>query len=263
MSKLSIFTLSALLIWVTNNQAADIIIPSPISKALQATPKPVIRGQLRAREFTVIAAGMSGKLLDFPVTHGQRIKQGQKIASFNCKIAHADKDVVIAKLNAAKSKLATNKALEQYRNISQLDVILSESEVNIQQAELARIKAVLSECQVKAPFSGIVTEKIAQAHQFIKEGEPMLELVNTSSLELEMVLNSSDLVKFPIGTRFTIKLDEFSKPVSAKIARNIGMIDPISQTIRVIATLLKPPRNLLPGMSGVIKFSQAAPTKKP
>ena len=239
---------------------ADDSVKSPFFKPLLKSQR-VIRGQLKAREFTVISAGLSGKLKRFPITHGQRVKKGQSIAVFNCKMAAAEKAVAVAKLNAAQSKLKVNTELAKYRNISQLEVTLSKSEVAIQRAELSRAQAVLSECTITAPFSGIVTKKIAQAYQYIKEGDPLLELVNTAKLEVEMVIPSRWLTRLPIGTVFTIQLDEIPTPVKAKISRNIGTIDPVSQTIQVIATLTQPAKELLPGMSGEINFPEKKSSK--
>jgi hypothetical protein len=73
------------------------------------------------------------------------------------------------------------------------------------------------------------------------------------------------LKKLANGTVFSLKLDEIDAPVKAKIDRNVGTIDPVSQTIRVIATLLSPPAALLPGMSGEVVFSDgnaASPDNK-
>lgn len=233
---------------------SDDVIKSPLNLLTVPKLKNTLRGQLRARQFTVIAAGLSGKLTSFPVTHGQRISKGQKIAAFDCRMETAEKAVVIAKLNAAKSKLEVNKKLASYKNISLLEVTLAKSEVAIQKAELNKIQAILANCTIKAPFSAIVSNKIAQAHQHVKEGEPLLELIDTRSLEVEMVIPSKRLATIPKGTIFSIQLDEITLPIKAKIDRNVGAIDPVSQTIRVIAKLINPPKSLLPGMSGEIKF---------
>jgi len=234
---------------------SDDLIKSPLTTLTPSKLKNGLRGQLRARQFTTIAAGLSGKLIRFPVTHGQRIIKGQKIAAFDCRMEAAEKAVVVAKLEAAKSKLAVNNKLASYKNISLLEVTLAKSEVAIQKAELNKIQATLANCTIKAPFSGIVSNKIAQAHQYVKEGEPLLELVDTRSLEVEMVIPSKRLITLPKGTVFSLQLDETKNPIKAKIDRNMGTIDPVSQTIRVIAKLINPPKSLLPGMSGEIKFT--------
>lgn len=255
------FQLIALLSYcVITAAVADNVVPSPVTaKALSKTQN-TIRGQLRARQFTTLAASLSGKLISFPAAQGQRVSKGQTIAVFDCKMEQAEKDVAAAKLSAANSKLESNNQLAQYKNISLIDVILSKSEVAVQQAELSRIEALLAKCVVKAPFSAIISQKKAQAFQYVKEGEPLLELVDTSNLEVEMVIPSRWLKRLSAGTVFAINLDESAQPVKARIDRNIGTIDPVSQTIRVIGTLISPPLSLLPGMSGEISFPNAAAT---
>lgn len=235
---------------------ADNLIKSPLTAAaLAPKAESVIRGQLRARQFTTLAANLPGKLISFPVIIGQRLSKGQTIAVFDCQIEKAEKDVALAKLSAAQSKLQVNTQLAQYKNVSDLELTLSKADVAVQKAELHRIDAVLSKCVVSSPFAAVVSEKVAQAYQYMKEGDPLLELVDTSHLEVEMVIPSKWLKKLAAGTQFSLKLDEFDTPVTAKIDRNIGTIDPVSQTIRVIGTLLSPPAALLPGMSGEVIFS--------
>ncbi len=241
-----------------NLSLADNLIKSPLLDKPLPKSAQSIRGQLRARQFTTLAANLSGKLISFPVAQGQRIGQGQTIAVFDCQTEKAEKAVIEAKLSAAQSKLEVNNQLAQYKNISGIDVILSKSEVAVQQAELQKISALLSKCTVKSPFSAIVSQKKAQAFQYVKEGEPLLELIDTSHLEVEMVIPSRWLKQMPVGTVFSIQLDESAQAVQARIDRNVGTIDPVSQTIRVIGTLISPPSHLLPGMSGEVQF--ASPT---
>lgn len=256
--KPSLFILNLLLSSTVVYAESDI--PSPIDNSYSHT-QDGIRGQLKAREFAIIAAGLSGKITSFPVIHGQRVKKGQKLVTFNCRMEAAEKAVSIAKLGAAQSKLSTNIELQQYNNISHLEVSLSKAEVAIQKAELRRSRAILSECRIVAPFAGIIVEKFAQAHQYIREGEPLLELVNTSKLDIEMVIPSRLLTKLATNNTFTIKFDEIDAAVDAKVTRNMGVIDPVSQTIRVIGKLMKPLKQLLPGMSGEVSFKQKVTTQ--
>jgi RND family efflux transporter MFP subunit len=236
---------------------ADSLIKSPLTATMTPRAENVIRGQLRARQFTTLAANLPGKLVSFPVTLGQRLSQGQTIAVFDCQMEKAEKEVAVAKLSAAQSKLQVNTQLAQYKNVSDLELTLSKADVAVQKAELNRIEAVLSKCVVTSPFAAVVSEKVAQAHQYVKEGDPLVELVDTRNLEVEMVIPSRWLKKLAAGTQFSLQLDEFATPVKAKIDRNVGTIDPVSQTIRVIGVLLNPPAALLPGMSGEVIFPDA------
>lgn len=255
------------LLFTVVNSHADNLVKSPLTAAsLSPKAESTIRGQLKARQFTILAANLPGKLINFPVTIGQRLSKGQTIAVFDCQIEKAEKEVAVAKLGAAQSKLQVNTQLAQYKNVSDLELTLSKADVAVQKAELNRIEAVLSKCVVTSPFAAVVSEKAAQAYQYVKEGDPLLQLVDTSHLEVEMVIPSKWLKKLVGGSQFSLKLDEFDTPVQAKIDRNVGTIDPVSQTIRVIGTLINPPAALLPGMSGEVVFANlnavVSPDKK-
>lgn len=214
-----------------------------------------IRGQLRSRHFAVISSGLSAKLIKFPLIHGDSVKKNQLIAQFDCRIKLAEKAVVDAKLKASKTKFKINKKLSTLNNISKLEVIQSEAEVFIMQAELKKINALLSECKITAPFAGIITEKHVQAFQYVREGEPLLELVNIKGLEVEMIVPSKWLSWLKNMAPFVLNIDELNISLNGKIDRIVGNVDPISQTIRIIGVLTSPVNELLPGMSGEVVFS--------
>lgn len=254
-------TVAISLLLAATGSIADSLVKSPLTAAaLAPRAENVIRGQLRATQFTTLAANLPGKLISFPVTIGQRLSKGQTIAVFDCQTEKAEKAVAVAKLSAAQSKLQVNTQLAQYKNVSDLELTLSKADVAVQKAELNRIDAILSKCVVASPFAAVVSEKVAQAYQYVKEGDPLLELVDTSHLEVEMVIPSKWLKKLSAGTLFSVQLDEFDTPVQAKIDRNVGTIDPVSQTIRVIASLVNPPAALLPGMSGEVILTNVVTT---
>lgn len=214
----------------------------------------LVRGQLRPSQFSLMSAGLSAKIKKFSYLRGNYVKKGYRILEFDCRIERTEKKSAEEKLSVAKKKLSINKRLRQLNNISELELSLSQSEYAIAQEDLKKTEAIVSECVVRAPFSGIITEKHVQAHQHVNKGEPLFKLVNTKSLEVEMLISSSWLKRIGPKAVFTITLDEVGKPIDARIDRVVGTIDPVSQTVRVIGRLINPPKNLLPGMSGQVKF---------
>ena len=72
---------------------------------------------------------------------------------------------------------------------SQLDEALSRermAEQDVEQARVARDRARLdlNRAQVRAPFAGIVAERLQQAGEFVASGAPLLRLVNDRELEV-------------------------------------------------------------------------------
>lgn len=212
------------------------------------------RGQFRPLHHTVLSAGIDGHLRQFDVKTGSIIKRGDLIARFSCSEEEAEHEIAVAKVKVASKNVEVNKKLDAYQNISELDLSKSIAELEISNAEAGRTKAVVNKCTIRAPFDATVTEKLAQAYQYVKKGDPLLEIVDTRNLEIEMVLPSVDVVHYEAGKEFTILVDETGLEVAARIDRVVNVIDPVSQTIRVIGTLVESTPGLMPGMSGIVHF---------
>ena len=215
-----------------------------------------LRGQLRPVNFTVLSAGIDGRLSSFHVKTGSTLEKGDLIAQFYCEQERAEYQITAAKVAVTEKNLEVNRKLDEYQNISEFDLIVSEAEMDIARAEVRRIKSVIDQCEIRSPFNATVTEKYAQAYQYAKKGDPLLEIVGTESLEIEMVVASLDVLRYRRGLPFEIVIDETGLVVKAEVDRVVNVIDPISQTIRVIGTITGPSANLMPGMSGVVRFDQ-------
>lgn len=252
--------LLAMLLSVTRFASAQSV--EEIMSALNAaTPARALQGesfraQLRPVNFTQISAGLDAKLISFPVRAGYQVEEGDIIAEFNCAVERANSTIEQAQEEAARRRVEINERLRQLNNLSELELALSRSELDVAQAEVERSSSIVSECIIRAPFSGTVTEKFVEAYQFVGRGEVLLELTDTRNLEVEMVLPSINLSRYQAGQAFEFLIDETDQTVNAVIDRVVNVIDPVSQTIRVIGTLVDPPQNLMPGMSGVVFFPE-------
>ena len=84
---------------------------------------------------------------------------------------------------------------------SQLDEALSRermAEQDVEQARVARDRARLdlNRATVRAPFAGIVAERVQQAGEFVASGAPLLRLVNDRELEV--------VARAPLGSADTV-----------------------------------------------------------
>jgi len=225
-----------------------------MTKGLENSPQSPVRGQLLPINHTVLSSGLDGKLKRLPVRVGNDIAQGEIIAEFDCDIEQAENKIGQARETVAKENLDINKRLDELKSVSSRDLSVSVADFSISQAEFERSSAMLAQCVISAPFGGTITEKFVQAHQYVKKGEEIVELVDTHNLEVEMILPSMNLNQYQPGKVFTLIIDETGQEAKARIDRVVNVIDPVSQTIRVIGVLVDNPQGLMPGMSGIVIF---------
>ena len=94
--------------------------------------------------------------------------------------------------------------------------------------------------QIKAPFSGILTEALVNPGSLVRVGQKLGEYIDPSVYELEVSINAAyaDLLK--IGNSVTLSNLEKSKKYIGKIARVNGKVEQVSQTIKVFIDVQHP-----------------------
>lgn len=227
-----------------------------------ATPKPTmerhdIRAQLMPRRYTTIAAEIGAKVSSLPVAEGSAFRAGQVLVSFDCSLQRAQLDKAQAELEGAEQTLKSNLRLLELNSVGQLELDLSKSAANKAKAEVGANKAVLAKCQVNAPFSGRVAEQKVREQQYVQPGQPLLDILDDSVLELEFLVPSMWLRWLKVGGAFDVQIDETQKTYPARFTRIGARVDPVSQSVKVAAAIHGKFPELIAGMSGKVLIKPA------
>lgn len=211
-----------------------------------------IRAQLSAITYTTIAAELGAKVQELPFREGESFKFGQKIVVFDCAAQQAQFQKSKAALAIAERNYSANKRLLALGSVGRIEYENSASEYHKAKADNDELAAVVAKCTIFAPFDGRVVEQKVRAQQFVQTGQPVLEILDNSALELEFIAPSKWTPWLVEGYQFAIKIDETGKSYPAKIARVGARIDSISQTVKVAAIINGEYSELSPGMSGTL-----------
>lgn len=217
-----------------------------------AIDKADIRAQLSPRRYTTIAAEIPARIARIAVKEGDAFKVGQVLVGLDCAMQISGRDRARATLTAAEKTYGANKRLDELNSVGKLELDTSEAEVGKARAELAQITTLLSKCAITAPFSGRVSEQKAREQQYVQAGQPLLEILDDSTLELEFIIPSRWLVWLKVGHKFQVAIDETGKTYPARIQRLGARIDPVSQSLKVAAVIDGGFGDLIAGMSGRI-----------
>lgn len=223
--------------------------------APQAEPanNTVARGVLQAKQKAVITAGMSGQLVEAPYKAGRFFKQGTLLAKFDCALEEAQLAALSKAHQTYSLKYKNVTELYQYGAAGKLNLELSESEMQQVYAEVNIVKTRLKYCAVYAPFSGYVTAQHASAYESPQKGQDLYTIEKAGSLELSVIVPSNWIRWLRTGHSLDFTIDETGDVIQAKVIRIGATIDPVSQTLEIIAkpSLTSPS---LSGMSGYARF---------
>ena len=213
-----------------------------------------IRAQLNPVTYTTVAAELAAKVDKFDFKEGETFKAGDVLVTFDCKTQQAQLQKSRATMMIAERNYATNKKLFELGSAGRIEFENSQSEFQKTKAEADELTAVVAKCKVLAPFNGRIAEQKVRAQQFVQAGQPLLDILDSSALELEFIVPSKWSTWLVNGYDFQVKVDETGKSYPAKITRVGARIDPVSQTFKVAAIVNGDFVELTPGMSGTVEI---------
>lgn len=155
---------------------------------------------------SVISAQLDALVAEIVVLVGNRVREGQVMVRLDCadyridlKAAQARLDSSLARLKLAESRLQRFDRLLQQQLASQedrdaraadRDALEADSRAN--GAARDRTALAVSRCDVKAPYDGLVTERLAAKGQLADVGTPLIALIDQTNIELSAQVSAGD-----------------------------------------------------------------------
>lgn len=102
---------------------------------------------------------------------------------------------------------------------------------NYYQVKNAEVR--LSKYQIKAPFSGILTESLVNSGTLIRVGQKLGEFIDPTVYEMQLAINASYASYLTIGKTVELEALEGSATYSGTVVRVNGKVDQATQTINV------------------------------
>ncbi|TGV04048.1 efflux RND transporter periplasmic adaptor subunit [Flavivirga rizhaonensis] len=87
--------------------------------------------------------------------------------------------------------------------------------------------------QIRAPFSGILTEALVSPGTLVRVGQKLGEFIDPSVYEMEVSINSEFIDLLKVGNSVALSNLEKTKNYTGKVVRVNGKVDQVSQTIKV------------------------------
>jgi membrane fusion protein (multidrug efflux system) len=229
--------------------------PAGVGAALEARE---IRAQLSPRRFTTLAAEIGAKVSRVPLPEGAPFRQGQILVRFDCTLQQTQLAKAEATVMAADTTWQANSKLIELKSVGKVELDTSKAELLKAKAELAANRAIAGKCQVLAPFSGRIAEQKVREQQYAQPGQPLLEIIDDSTLELEFIVPSKWLAWARQGVGFKVTIDETGKTYPAKVQRVGARVDPVSQSVKLTAVIDGRFSELVAGMSGRVLMAPPA-----
>ena len=234
-----------------NDSARDNPANAPASR-VQMMAGQEIRAQLSPRRFTTLATEIGARIRRLPVAESGRFRSGHLLVAFDCSIQQAQLDRSRAEMEATEKVLAANEQLDKFNSIGKVDLETSRSAFLKAKADVALADASLKKCDIRAPYDGRITEMKVREQQYVQPGQPLMEIIDDSTLELEFIVPSRWMAWLKPGVPFSVTIDETGRSYPARFTRIGAKVDPASMSVKVAGQIEGAHKDLMAGMSGVV-----------
>lgn len=157
--------------------------------------QPVIRvsAEVISLNHAQISAQATGEVLGIEVEVGDQVDKGEALVSLDCRQSKLNQAAARDSLKLARQEFKRAQSLGKTRAIAEQQLNQAQSTLDQARIQLKQTEIATENCVIKAPFSGVVTKRQIQLGAISNPGLPVLELLQTDAVEVEVQVSPAQL----------------------------------------------------------------------
>lgn len=229
-----------------------------------------ITGSVTAKRQARLSARTAGLVRDMKVDAGDVMKAGDVLMELDDELAGLAVERVAAEREQAELEVTEARRLEEEVRDLAKSGAFSRSEADtrvtnlrLKQAALKRSdfqereqRAILERHQLVAPFDGVISRKLTEAGEWVTEGTPVVELVETKGVRMDVQVPQEWVGRLRGNVKVRVRLDAYpERELPGKVGVAVPVKDPVARTFLVRIELEDAEGLAAPGMSGKALFA--------
>lgn len=224
-----------------------------------------VNGTVTSPQSAVLSPSVAGLIKTMNVDAGDRIDAGEVIVVLDRELeelalqrSRAEAAQARATLDDARRRLAEVEKIGSTQAIAESaikslrsEVARAEAGVQAADAAASHQQAIVRRLSVRAPFAGVVSERLAEVGEWVNPGDGLVELVATDRLRFDFRVPQSHYAQLERDTPVDVRVDALANGViPGRVQAIVPVKDPGARTflLRVVADTEKAPA-VTPGMS--------------
>ena len=224
---------------------------------------PSLSGSLQPEQDATVRAELSAAVVQTFADVGQRVTAGAVLARLDDRAIRdmylsAQTAVTTAQnnYNVAARDLERAQTLARAGAIADREVEYARNAASAASAQLANARAVyanaakqLGYTQIRAPFTGVVSQRQASAGDVVAPGGALFTIVNPASMRLEASVPADQLSSIRVGLPVEFSVTGYpNRPFAGRITRVSPTADPATGQVQIVATIPNAGNTLVGGL---------------
>lgn len=228
--------------------------PENVATAIvtELTTGPFISGQLTPAREATVRAQTGGALVSLTIDRGRAVTAGQVIgriaardledalASAQAAVKSAENALTVARNEEARTEALVRGGALAARDLEQARNMVAGAEAQVAAARARERSAwqQLDDTNVRAPITGLVSDRPASAGDIVTPGTPLATIIDPTSMRLEAAVASDQVSLVQPGAKVRFRVRGLSTDVfTGTIDRLSPAADPVTRQVTIFVTL--------------------------
>jgi membrane fusion protein, multidrug efflux system len=206
-------------------------------------------GTVEAVHGVTVAADLPGLVSRIEFQSGKKVRAGDVLVRLDTRQEQAQ----LASAEAQRSLTTVNfermKGLREKGITSQAEYDKAAAEQKQAVAQTGETRASIGRKTIRAPFTGVLGIRQVNLGQYLKAGDPIVELQSLDPIYVNFAVPQQQLGDLRVGAEVGVTAQGIEKSAAnGKITAINSIVDEATRNIQVQATLANPEGKLRPGM---------------
>ncbi|HKW03047.1 MAG TPA: efflux RND transporter periplasmic adaptor subunit [Vicinamibacterales bacterium] len=206
-------------------------------------------GSAAAVQGVTVSADLPGTVDRVAFDSGRAVQSGEVLVELDTRqeraqLAAAEADRDLAKVNFDRMEGLLNESV-----ISKAEYDKAASERKQTEAKVGEIEAMIARKTIKAPFTGILGIRQVNRGQYLKAGDPIVELQALNPIYVNFDVPQQDAERVRVGRAVQVTAKDMGTiSFNGQVTALNSVVDQATRNVKIQATLANPEGKLRPGM---------------
>lgn len=217
-----------------------------------------VQGNVKSDKNVQVFPKIGGAIIKKYVKEGQRVSKGQTLIELDAETIRKQIEEVKTRLELATTVFERQSNLWKQKIGSELQYLEAKNNKEALEKSLATAESQLANAFVKAPISGIVDEFFSNEGEMAAPQQPILRIVNLSTVEISADVSESYTRNVKKGDKVVVNFPAIGMEVPVKINLIGQTINEKNRTFRIEMKAANKDGHLKPNSMAVVKIKDFA-----
>lgn len=216
-------------------------------------------GTLQADRQVKLITEEEGRIAALPVHEGDRVSEGDRLLQLNDTQLKAELKKASAQRAQAALDVRRLERLQSSRAVSEDELARARTALDVAQAEEDLLRIRLDNTRINAPFSGVISARLAEPGDAVARFTHVLTLTDDKTLLAALPLSELVLPSLALNDPVTLTLDALGDiRLQGRVLRIHPTVDPVTRQGVVEVVLNEPPQEARPGQLARVELTLRA-----